>query len=486
MVANIRSTHSPTFLEQWGGMKLYAAPLNFRMIAEEFSVPTDFSQEVLDEAQAAQDRYVTQRRDARDIPLVTIDPKGSMDLDQAVCIEARNGGYRVFYAIADVAAFVEPGSALEDETFRRGQTIYLPDEPARLHPPQLSEDKASLLADVDRPAVLWTIDLDSAGEVEDFTVERALVRSRARLDYEGVHEDLAAGRLHSSIALLPQVGKLRQASSLHREAINLRLPSQSVEEFEEDGQHRYELVIEPRYEVMDYNSEISLLTGMCAGQLMESKGIGLLRTLPAATREAEEEFRSEVEELGFALGEGSITEFLQGLDADSPRGMAAMREAQRLLRGAGYVWLQDGEAEVHAGIGGYYAHVTAPLRRLADRFATEVCLAFANEQKVPEWVSARAGDLVETMSSTSRLASQVDKACLNLTEATVLAPWVGSNFEAIVVQGGAKREKARLFVAQPPVFAEAVGNPETGGQVTVSLVKADVQTRELLFAWPAD
>lgn len=182
-------------------MKLYAAPLNFRTIAEEFSVPTDFSQEVLDEAQAAQDRYATQRRDARDIPLVTIDPKGSMDLDQAVCIEARNGGYRVFYAIADVAAFVEPGSALEDETFRRGQTIYLPDEPARLHPPQLSEDKASLLADVDRPAVLWTIDLDSAGEVEDFTVERALVRSRARLDYEGVHEDLAAGRLHSSIAL---------------------------------------------------------------------------------------------------------------------------------------------------------------------------------------------------------------------------------------------------------------------------------------------
>ncbi len=163
-------------------------------------------------------------------------------------------------------------------------------------------------------------------------MERALVRSRARLDYEGVHEDLAAGRLHSSIALLPQVGKLRQASSLHREAINLRVPSQSVEEFEEDGQHRYELVIEPRYEVMDYNSEISLLTGMCAGQLMESKGIGLLRTLPAATREAEEEFRSEVEELGFALGEGSITEFLQGLDADSPRGMAAMQNRQAMKK----------------------------------------------------------------------------------------------------------------------------------------------------------
>ena len=124
------STHSPIFLEQWGDMKLYAAPLDFRSVAAEFGVPTDFSEELSAAAAAAQDRFATSRRDARDIPLVTIDPLGSKDLDQAVCIEARMDGYRVYYAIADVAAFIEPGSALEEETFRRGQTIYLPDEPA--------------------------------------------------------------------------------------------------------------------------------------------------------------------------------------------------------------------------------------------------------------------------------------------------------------------------------------------------------------------
>ena len=146
-------------------MKLYAAPLNFRGLAEEFDVPTDFTPELHAEAAAATDRFAEKRRDARGIPLVTIDPVGSKDLDQAVYLERTAGGYRVLYAIADVAAFIEPGSALESESLRRGQTIYLPDEPARLHPPELSEGDASLLPDVDRPAVLWTFDLDDAGEV---------------------------------------------------------------------------------------------------------------------------------------------------------------------------------------------------------------------------------------------------------------------------------------------------------------------------------
>lgn len=467
-------------------MKLYAAPLDFRPIAEEFSVPTTFPEEVTTQAASAHDRYADQRRDARDIPLVTIDPVGSMDLDQAVFIEARDGGYRVLYAIADVAAFIEPGSALEEESLKRGQTIYLPDEPARLHPAELSEDRASLLADVDRPAVLWTFDLDSAGEVQDFSVERALVRNRARLDYDQVHEDLENGSLHSSIALLPEVGKLRQASSLRRDAINLRLPSQRVQESSDEGEGHFELVMEPRYEVMDYNSEISLLTGMCAGRLMESHGIGFLRTLAAATPEAEAEFRSEAQALGFSLEGQSISEFLHSVDADSPRGMAVMREAQRLLRGADYVWLEESPADVHAGIGGYYAHVTAPLRRLVDRFATEVCLALSGGYEVPEWVRNRAGDVISTMRSTSQLASQVDRACLNLTEATVLAPWVGTNFESVVVDGGDKRDKARLFILEPPVMGEAVGQPPTGSETTVSLVKADVAERDVLFAWPAD
>lgn len=466
-------------------MKLYAAHVDFSAIAAEFNVPTTFAPEVTEAAARAKDAFANQRKDKRDIPLVTIDPPGSMDLDQAVCIDKPTGGagYVVYYAIADVAAFVEPGGVIEKESLERGQTIYLPDEPARLHPPELSEGDASLLPDADRPAVLWTFHLDVSGEVENFTVERALVRSRARLDYDGAHEDLINGQLHSSIALLPEVGKLRQASSLRRDAISLRLPSQRVVE-NEDGQ--FELVIEPRHEMMDYNSEISLLTGMCAGQLMAEHGVGFLRTLPSATPDAELEFYEEIAALGYEIGDQTISEFLLSIDADSPRGMAVMRLAQRLLRGADYVWLADGNAEIHAGIGGYYAHVTAPLRRLVDRFASEICLALSNGEEIPTWVTDNAKDVVSAMRRTSQLASQVDKAVLNWLEARVLQPWVGHNFEAAVLTSDKEKSKSFVFVADPPVLADCIGAAPQGRSAHVSLITADPDKREVKFAWPAD
>ena len=461
-------------------MKLYAAPLNFRSIAREFDVRTTFAPELHDEAAELEDCFAQLRIDARSVPLVTIDPAGSKDLDQAVHIEARSGGgYVVRYAIADVAAFVDPDSSVAAESLERGQTIYLPDEPARLHPEELSEGSASLLPGVDRPAVLWTFELDAAGEVDAAHVERALVRSVARLDYEGVHADMQAGTVHPSVALLEEVGRLRQKSSLRRRAINLRVPSVRVVG---DGEN-YELVIEPRHPIMDYNSEISLLTGMVAGRMMVDAGVGFLRTLGPASAEGEAEFRREARNLGFDVT-GDIGEFLAGIDADTPRGMAVMREAQKLLRGAGYVDLSEDAPEVHAGIGGHYAHVTAPLRRLVDRFATEVCLAICADEPVPEWVERDAARMLKTMGRSSQLANTVEKACLHLTEATVLEPWVGHNFDGVTLKSG--EDAARVFIVDPPVLAPSAGAPEEGAETKFSLVQADPGAREVGFAWPAD
>lgn len=460
-------------------MKLYAAPLDFSDIAREFGVARGFTPDQHAEAAQLTDRFAGARLDAREIPLVTIDPAGSMDLDQAVHIERTDTGYLVRYAIADVAAFVEPSGAVREASLERGQTIYLPDEPARLHPEELSEGSASLLPHVDRPAVLWSFSLDDEAEVLHAHVERALVRSVARLDYDGVHADFEAGRPHPSIALLPEVGRLRQRSSLRRHAINLRLPSVRVVG---DGQ-TFELVIEPRHPVMDYNSEISLLTGMVAGRMMVEAGVGFLRTLGPADAGAEAEFRREARNLGFEVA-GDIGEFLASVDADTPRGMAVMREAQKLLRGSGYVDLSVGEPEVHAGIGGYYSHVTAPLRRLIDRYSTEVCLAICAGEEVPEWVAEDAPRVIKTMGRTSQVASNVEKACLHLTEATVLEPWVGHNFPGVTLK--AAEERARVFIVDPPVLASSLGTPEEGREASFSLVKADPARREVAFAWPAD
>lgn len=469
-------------------MKLYAAALDFDPVAEEFGVVRDFPAQLHSHAADARDRFADGREDLREIPFVTIDPLGSRDLDQAVYIEKIDAGFRVHYAIADVAAFIVPGGELERASMKRGQTIYLPDTPARLHPEELSEGAASLLAGEERPAVVWSIELNAAGEVVHTQVRRALMKSQARLDYNQAQQDLDDGCLHPSIEYLPAVGRLRQESALRRRAINLSIPSQRVVRVvDEKAGERYEIIIEPRHPIMDYNSEISLLTGMVAGNMMVEAGHGILRTLAPATEESESTFRFEVKALGYELPEEQqIGEFLQSIDPNVPTGMAVQREAQKLLRGSGYMSVGSQAPEVHNGVGGFYTHVTAPLRRLVDRFATEHCLAIAGGYEVPDWVTAAEGQVLESMKRTSALAGQVDNACLDLTEATVLGPWVGQNFDGVVLSSDKERSTARLFIVDPPVFAKTLGAPQSGTQREFTLISADPVKREVQFAWPAD
>ncbi|HLU57835.1 MAG TPA: RNB domain-containing ribonuclease, partial [Pseudonocardia sp.] len=400
---------------------------DFAAVRAEFALPEAFPAEVLAEvarAAAVRPGPGPGRRDATDVELVTIDPPGSKDLDQAVGVVRRGSGFRVHYAIADLGAVVVPGGALDAEVRRRGQTIYLPDGPVPLHPPALSEDAASLLPDGPRAAVLWTFDLDDAGEQVAVSVERAVVRSRARLDYAGVQADIAAGRVHPALSGLPELGPLRRAHAVRRGAIELELPEQEVVP---DGSGGWTVRVRRRLDVESWNAEISLLTGMAAAQIMLEAGVGLLRTLPAPDEEALAAFRRTARELGFGWPENApVAEALAALPADTPTALAVRRAATALLRGAGYHAF-DRQAGTeppadtgHGGIGAPYTHVTAPLRRLADRFGTEVCLAVTAGAELPDWLRAALPTLPELMDDSDALASRVDRACLDRTEAALL------------------------------------------------------------------
>lgn len=466
-------------------MKLYAADIDFQAIAEEFHLQREFPSEVLAEAELATDQFVDARIDATDIEFITIDPKASMDLDQAVCIQPRTaGGYVVHYAIADIAAFVRPGGAIYAESLRRGQTIYLPDEPVRLHPPALSEDKASLLPGVDRPAVLWTIELDDHGEVVEVQVARAMVRSRRRYDYQEAQAAYEEGTADSTICLLVDVGKLRARSSQRAGAITLNLPTQEVER---RGDDLFELVIEDRVPMMDYNSEISLLAGICAAEIMDKAGVGVIRGLRQPDDKAISQFWREAKNLGYEVGEQGLAEFLEKLNPNSPRGMVIMRQAQKLLRGAEYLNVATDEVFSHAGVvgsdgGTYYSHVTAPLRRLIDRFATEVCLAVTSGQAIPHWVTDDLDQVISTMELSTRQASAVDKACLSVCEAQVLLHWVGHSFDAVIVSTNEEQETSQVFVESPPVYADCSGSVAEGKRVPVTLTVADPVRRIVLFS----
>jgi exoribonuclease R len=430
----------------WHARAVHPSPRavpDFEAVRAEFGLPDAFPPEVLAAAErAAAERPGAgrDRVDATDVELVTIDPPGAKDLDQALGVGRRRGGFRVHYAIADLGAVVEPGGPVDAEVRRRGQTVYLPDGSVPLHPPVLSEGIASLLPDGERAAVLWTFDLDESGEPVATDVRRAVVRSRARLDYAGVQADVDAGRLHPALAALPELGPLRRAQAVRRGAIELEMPEQEVVP---DGNGGWTVQVRRRLDVETWNAEISLLTGMAAARMMLDAGVGVLRTLPAPDPDALAALRRAVTELGFSWPQGaSAAEVLAGLPTAEPAALAVRRAATALLRGARYAAF-DASAEQpppndpgHAGIGAPYSHVTAPLRRLVDRFSTELCLALAAGEEPPEWLRAALPALPEVMAVSDVLAARVDRACLDRTEAALLAGRIGDEFEAVVLRPG--------------------------------------------------
>jgi exoribonuclease R len=441
----------------------------------EFKLPQGFPVEV---SAAATDAATAWTRDARadatDLALVTLDPAGSKDLDQAFLLERTPTGLRLHYAIADVPAFVTASGPIDGEAHHRGETIYLPDGRVPLHPPVLSEDAASLLPGQDRPAVLWRIDLDSVGEPRDVDVRRAVVRSRAQLDYQSLQRD--GGAL---FALLEEFGRLRQQREQARGAVSLPEPEQQVSG---DGSS-WTLSYRAPLPVEDWNAQMSLLTGMSAARLMLDAGVGLLRTMPPPNPGIVASLRRSALALGIAWPPGAAyAEVIRGLDPAKPAHAALARLAAVLFRGASYVAF-DGtapESTTHSAVGAPYAHATAPLRRLADRYVSECCLAIHAGREIPDWVRQALPNLPEEMSDADRRAHAVDRAVVDLAEALVLQSKRGDMLRGVVVEPGPKGE---VQLREPAVRARLAGNDlPLGEEVDVRLQELDVATRTVIFA----
>lgn len=463
--------------------RVAGAPLDFAALRDELEVPGDFSVAVLAEAAdcvEAGAAAASAAEDASDIPFVTVDPAGSRDLDQAVHIARAGDGYLVSYAIADVASFVRPDSALDAETQRRGETIYFPDVRVPLHPPSLSENAASLLAGQSRPAVLWQIHLDGAGAVAAVDVRRARVRSRAQLDYVGLQRSVTDGSAPEAVKLLTEVGTLRIALARKRHAIDLDLPEQRVEG---DAAHGWTLPLRAALPVETYNAQISLLTGMCAAQLMLDAGYGILRTVPPADHRAIAAMRRAAHAVDVAWPDGAAPgDVLASVDRTDGKQVAFIEHAVSLLRGAGYT-VFDGaapEQPVHAGIGASYAHVTAPLRRLVDRYGSEICLAAQAKAPVPQWVRQRLPGLPATMQQADRRAHAADRAVVDMTEAWLLRDRVGQTFSATVID--AEEHAGTVVLDDPAVRAGCEGSDlPVGERIEVRLTAADVNARTVRF-----
>ena len=442
--------------------------------------PTEFSPEAIAEASSVSPPEP--ELDLRDVPFATLDPVGSKDLDQAFHLARTGDGFEVRYAIADVPAFVTPGGALDAEARERGQTLYAADGSIPLHPRELSEGSASLLPDVDRPALVWTFALSSSGDVDDFRLERALIRSRAQLDYESTQKALDAGE-ESPASLLRDIGELRIAKEQERGGASLNMPDEEVVQLD-DG--TYSIERRSPLPVEEWNAQLSLMTGMAAASLMVEAKVGVLRTMPEPDAEAFETFRRQTEALGRPWTDGEYGEYLRGLDRADPLTLPVLQAAASLFRGAGYVTF-DGSvpADVEqAAIAAPYAHATAPLRRLVDRWALAICLGISDGSGAPAWARESLAELPELMQSSGQRASRLNADTINRVEAALVKPLVGSTIEATVIEIRNDGERAGIQIADPAVTASAPvpAGTKPGETVMLKVVRADIAKGEMEFA----
>lgn len=458
-------------------------------IQQELHITPDFPPDVVAAAEAAVAAPRMPETDRTHLEFVTIDPVGSMDLDQAMHLAREGDGYVVHYAIADLPAFITAGDPIDLEAHRRGEALYGADSKIPLHPTELSEGAASLLPEQVCPAYVWTITLDAGGNVTKAHVERARVRSRARYDYEHVQQQFDAGTPPEPIALLKDIGELRIALEAERGGVSLPMPEQEIKI---DGD-TWTLEFRTLLPSENWNAQISLLTGFAAAAMMIEGKVGILRTLPPPEQHSVDRLRRTAKALEIDWpGAMDYPEFIRGLDANVPREAAMIVACTALLRGAGYADFNGTvpEQPEHSALASTYAHVTAPLRRLVDRFGLEICAALCAQEPVPQWVLDALPDLPRTMQESGRQGNAFENAILNLVEAATLKNQVGQKFDGVILELQRPRNgddqdatKGTVMIREPAIEAP-VGSSKplpVGEQVTVTLVEADPATRVVRF-----
>ena len=442
-----------------------------RQIRDQFKVPANFPQAALRSAHEACLRLPVLHADRTDRAFVTLDPASSIDLDQAFALEAAGQDWLLHYAIADVAWFVEDGDALDAEAWVRGTTCYLPDGKASLYPPSLSEGCASLLPDVDRPAIVLTVRIDAEGHSRLDGVERALVRSRAKLAYETARPaDLPEG--------FAQIGaRLRHAEAM-RGAARVDPPEQQLEA---NGNGTFSLGFRPYNALETGNAALSLAANLAVADAMLEARTGLFRTMAPPDPTAEAELRASAKGLGIAWPHTMpLAQLERRLDPQKPAQAAFMLAIRRAGRGASYKAYQAGELPWHAAIGAPYAHATAPLRRLADRYVLQTVLALANGRAVPQAARAAFEKLPSVMARAGSRDSQIERAVIDLAEATMLAPLLGSVFLATVTDR--RGDRATIQLNDLPVLANLTCPDAAPGQrIRVRLTEVSPLERRLQF-----
>lgn len=220
---------------------------------------------------------------------------------------------------------------------------------------------------------------------------------------------------------------------------------------------------------------------------MLDAGVGILRTLPPAQQRDVEKLRRVAKSLDLAWpGSMGYPDFVRSLDPTDPDGQAMLNACTMLFRGAGYSVIDPdipGQLTVHGALASHYAHTTAPLRRLVDRYVGALCADLMAGARPAEWVLAALAGLPDQMADSDRRAKRFERGIVDFVEALVLQGQVGQHFEATIIDVDSRRP-TRSVASIPQVAVQAPvdgAGLELGDEATLRLASADLEQGRVLF-----
>ncbi|MGC1497603.1 MAG: ribonuclease R [Sulfitobacter sp.] len=357
-----------------------SAPKAVSLIAiHQHGIPDHFPDDVIAEADAAKPMGLKGRKDLQDLPLITIDPSDARDHDDACYAHADDdpknpGGHIVWVAIADVAAYVTPGSALDVEARKRGNSTYFPDRVVPMLPDRLSGDLCSLHEGVARACIAVRMVLNAKGQKLSHDFHRGLMKSPASLHYEEVQDAIDGNPNDRTQPLLETVlrplynayAALKEARAL-RQPLDLDLPERRIE-LSKDGKVS-SVNFKDRLDAHKLIEELMVLANVAAAEtLLEKKTPLLFRVHEEPTPAKLESLRETAQAAGFNLAKGQVlqTAHLNRLLNDA----AGTDDAELINISTLRSMTQAYYVPAHIGHFGLalrsYAHFTSPIRRYAD------------------------------------------------------------------------------------------------------------------------
>lgn len=410
------------------------APRAFSLVAiHKLGIPDVFSNETIDEAEQVSKLALGPREDLRQLPIIAIDPADARDHDDAVWAQANDdGSYEAIVAIADVSYYVRPGSSLDREAKKRGNSVYFPDRVVPMLPETLSAEMCSLKQGVDRAAIACHLSVNKAGKVTAWRFTRAVIRVAANMAYEnaqaavdGAREDaLLEPVLKPLWACWALLAKARDA----REPLDLDLPERRVVL---DAAGRITSIAErERLDAHRLIEDFMIAANVAAAKALEAKKAPCMyRVHEAPAREKIVALKDYLAtfEVPFALGQVVTPKIFNHVlkrigDADfRPQ---VMEQILRTQTQAYYAPANQG----HFGLSlGSYGHFTSPIRRYADLLVHRALVGAygLGEGALTETEASRMPQLGEAISQTERRAMLAERETVDRYVAAFLSERVG-------------------------------------------------------------